>query len=197
MFIATGHALFVYKPGNRFITSIRTAHASRMLRRSAVFARPRVRPPTKTCGYVPTLAATSRPWGAMREAGPSIDITRNGGKSVTKAQAKKNVVSSIESVAKKLGNTRSVRRKYSVHPALRDLYMEGTLIQSLRTRLARRLSRSPHRLRPEEAAVIAVLQERLSTNNRDRSASGVTDRLWSTVPPYTVSPPYRGEKGHR
>jgi DNA topoisomerase I len=40
--------------------------------------------------------------------------------------------------------------------------MEGSLIQSLRAKLERRLSRSLHRLRPEEAAVMALLQERLS-----------------------------------
>jgi DNA topoisomerase-1 len=85
----------------------------------------------------------------------------------SKAQAKKNVVSAIESVAKKLGNTRSVCRKCYVHPALLDLYMEGSLIQSLRAKLARRLSRSLHRLRPEEAAVMALLQERLSMGARE------------------------------
>jgi DNA topoisomerase-1 len=84
----------------------------------------------------------------------------------TKAQAKRNVVSAIESVAKKLGNTRSVCRKCYVHPALLDLYMEGSLIQSLRAKLERRLSRSLHRLRPEEAAVMALLQERLSMGAR-------------------------------
>lgn len=86
----------------------------------------------------------------------------------SEAQAKKNVVRAIESVAKKLGNTRSVCRKCYVHPALLDLYMEGTLIQSLRAKLARRLSRSLHRLQPEEAAVMALLQERLSTDTRAR-----------------------------
>ncbi len=80
----------------------------------------------------------------------------------TEAQAKKNVLRAIEAVAKKLGNTRSVCRKCYVHPAVVDLYMEGTLVTSLKERLAVKMRRSLHSLKPEEAAVMALLQERLA-----------------------------------
>ena len=54
----------------------------------------------------------------------------------SEAQAKKNVLKAIEAVAaKRLGNTRTVCRKCYVHPAVVDLYMEGTLAQSLKQRL--------------------------------------------------------------
>ncbi len=79
----------------------------------------------------------------------------------SEAQAKRNVLSAIESVARKLGNTRTVCRKCYVHPAVVDLYMEGTLVESLKQRLAVKLKRSLHSLKPEEAAVMALLQERL------------------------------------
>ncbi len=70
-------------------------------------------------------------------------------------------MTAIEAVAQKLGNTRSVCRKCYVHPAVVDLYMEGTLVESLKARLAVKLRRSLHSLKPEEAAVMALLQERL------------------------------------
>ncbi len=87
----------------------------------------------------------------------------------TEAQRKKNVLAAIESVAKRLGNTRTVCRKCYVHPAVVDLYMEGTLVESLKERLAVKLKRSLHSLKPEEAAVMALLQERLQRES-DKAA---------------------------
>jgi DNA topoisomerase-1 len=76
-------------------------------------------------------------------------------------QAKKNVVSAIESVAKKLGNTRAVCRKCYIHPAILDSYLDGQLARSLKRQLEQKLKRSLRSLKPEEAAVMALLQERL------------------------------------
>ena len=47
------------------------------------------------------------------------------------AQAKKNVVRAIESVAAKLGNTPSVCRKAYIHPAVCESYLAGTLLDLL------------------------------------------------------------------
>ena len=80
----------------------------------------------------------------------------------TEAQRKKNVLAAIEKVSKRLGNTRSVCRKCYVHPAVVDLYMEGTLVESLKQRLEGQLKRKLHSLKPEEAAVMALLEERLT-----------------------------------
>ncbi len=52
----------------------------------------------------------------------------------TKAEAKKNVVAAIESVAKKLGNTPAVCRKCYIHPHVFDSYLDGTLIETLKQR---------------------------------------------------------------
>ena len=79
----------------------------------------------------------------------------------SQAQAKKNVVAAIESVAKKLGNTRAVCRKCYIHPAVLDTYLQGELAKQLKNRLEHDLSRSLKSLKPEEAAVMALLQERL------------------------------------
>jgi DNA topoisomerase-1 len=78
------------------------------------------------------------------------------------AQAKKNVVRAIESVAERLGNTPSVCRKCYVHPAVLDAYLEGATLQVLRERAEEELSEDLPSLQPEEAAVLAMLEERLA-----------------------------------
>jgi DNA topoisomerase I len=80
----------------------------------------------------------------------------------SQAQAKKNVVRAIESVAERLGNTPSVCRKCYVHPAVLDAYLDGATLQVLRERAQEELSDELPSLQPEEAAVLAMLQERLA-----------------------------------
>lgn len=91
----------------------------------------------------------------------------------SQAQAKRNVVAAIESVAKKLGNTKAVCRKCYVHPAVLETYMEGTLVDSLKRQLETKLTRSLHTLRPEEAAVMALLKDRLERES-GRAAGAAT-----------------------
>lgn len=78
------------------------------------------------------------------------------------AQAKKNVVAAIESVAKKLGNTSTICRKCYVHPAIVDAYLDGSMTETLKSRAEHLLSESLRELEPEEAAVLAFLQHRLA-----------------------------------
>lgn len=80
----------------------------------------------------------------------------------TKAQAKKNVVAAIESVAEKLGNTPAVCRKCYIHPHVLDSYMDGTLLETLKQRAERQIAGSLRGLPPEEAAVLGLLQQRLT-----------------------------------
>jgi DNA topoisomerase-1 len=80
----------------------------------------------------------------------------------SETQAKKNVVRAIESVAEKLGNTPSVCRKCYVHPAVLDAYMDGTMLEGLRALAEEQLVEDLHDLQPEEAAVLAMLQQRLA-----------------------------------
>jgi DNA topoisomerase-1 len=80
----------------------------------------------------------------------------------SEAQAKKNIVRAIETVAEKLGNTPSVCRKCYVHPAVLDSYMDGTMVEGLLARAEEKLAEDLHELQPEEAAVLAMLQQRLA-----------------------------------
>src|SRR5205085_7220623 len=47
------------------------------------------------------------------------------------AQAKRNIVQAIESVAERLGNTPAVCRKCYVHPAVIEAYVDGTMLETL------------------------------------------------------------------
>ncbi len=78
---------------------------------------------------------------------------------------KKNVVAAIESVARKLGNTRSVCRKCYIHPEIVESYLDGSFLKNLEAR-ARDLDTRLNRLRPEEAAVLVLLQRRLRQTAR-------------------------------
>lgn len=88
------------------------------------------------------------------------------------AQAKKNIVRAIESVAEKLGNTPSICRKCYVHPAVIESYLDGTMLQALQQRAREELVNDIHALRPEEAAVLALLQQRLQAEAPKPSRSG-------------------------
>jgi DNA topoisomerase-1 len=88
----------------------------------------------------------------------------------SQAQAKRNVVQAIESVAKRLGNTKAVCRKCYIHPAVITQYMDGALLQTLKRRVKNEFTHSLHRLSAEEAAVLTLLQQRLK-----RDAQGANE----------------------
>jgi DNA topoisomerase I len=79
--------------------------------------------------------------------------------------AKANLREAIEHVAVRLGNTPTICRKCYVHPAVIESYLDGKL--SVETKSRRRW------LRPEEVAVLAFLQTRLS-GGRSRPARMTT-----------------------
>jgi len=85
----------------------------------------------------------------------------------SKAQAKKNIVSAVESVAKKLGNTRAVCKKCYIHPAILDSYLDGSLVHTLSQRSAE-LEKKIASLRPEEAAVLVLLQRKLAAREQSK-----------------------------
>lgn len=78
------------------------------------------------------------------------------------AQAKKNIVSAVEAVAQMLGNTPAVCRKCYIHPEILNSYLAGQTIATVKQRLAEKVDQSLSRLKPEEAAVMILLQQRLN-----------------------------------
>jgi DNA topoisomerase-1 len=82
----------------------------------------------------------------------------------TPAAQKRQLVLAIEDVAKKLGNTAAICRKCYVHPTVIDSYLEGSLLHALKERTEEEMATSGHELRPDEAAVMALLQRRLAVD---------------------------------
>ena len=89
---------------------------------------------------------------------------RNTGAKKVRRKAKKNVVAAVEKVAERLGNTKAVCRKCYIHPAVLNAYLDGSMVQTLKQRAAD-MARSMSKLRPEEAAVLALIQRRLAQTN--------------------------------
>jgi DNA topoisomerase-1 len=82
------------------------------------------------------------------------------------AAAKRNVTHAIESVAGRLGNTKAVCRKCYIHPAVIDAYLDHTLVETLKQRTERELREKLGSLSGEEAAVLALLQQRMERELR-------------------------------
>jgi DNA topoisomerase I len=61
----------------------------------------------------------------------SIRAFRSIGEAETESDCKKNIVAALEEVSKQLGNTRTVCKKYYVHPGIIKLYEEKNLLKSL------------------------------------------------------------------
>ena len=78
----------------------------------------------------------------------------------TKAAAKKNVLRTVEAVAKMLGNTPSVCRKCYIHPAVFDGYVDGTLSEALAARAEEKLADGQD-LTAAERAVMTFLAAKL------------------------------------
>jgi DNA topoisomerase-1 len=96
-----------------------------------------------------------RTWGgtllaamALYEAGPHE----------SDSEAKENIVHAIKEVAGCLGNRPATCRKYYVHPAVLDAYLDGTLFEKLQRELARAAGESYVGLYSEETALIEILR---------------------------------------
>ena len=63
-----------------------------------------------------------RTWGGTIHAAVAL---RAAGPALTKREATRNINRALDAVAERLGNTRTVCRKYYVHPALLHAYLQG------------------------------------------------------------------------
>jgi DNA topoisomerase I len=89
------------------------------------------------------------------------------------AQAKRNLRAAIEKVASRLGNTPTICRKCYVHPEVLNSYMDGNLVLELKSQAESELVGAIGSLKPEEAAVLALLRGRLEKEvERSKAGSG-------------------------
>jgi DNA topoisomerase-1 len=99
-----------------------------------------------------------RTWGGTMLAGVEL---REMGPGSTQREAKRNVNRAIDAVAERLGNTRTVCRKYYIHPALVHAYLQGLVpgpSANAEPRQNRRRRPMPA-LRRDEVAILQFLQE--------------------------------------
>ena len=99
------------------------------------------------------------------------EALRAVGAAPTRRAAEKNIVAAVDLTAKRLGNTRSVCRKYYIHPALIEAYLEGSVLPPLPER--KWSPRAPDQqgsrgqvLRRHEEDVLAFLKQRLRQGKR-------------------------------
>jgi DNA topoisomerase-1 len=79
----------------------------------------------------------------------------------TEKQGKAHIVAAIDQISKRLGNTRAVCRKYYVHPAIIEAYLQGVTIPPTPVDVRQlRTSGGPPGLRRDEIAVIELLRQR-------------------------------------
>jgi len=89
----------------------------------------------------------------------------------SQAGAKRNVKHAIEQVAAQLGNTPTVCRKSYIHPEIVESYLDGSLLELLKERVEDVLREDLPGLRSEEAAVLGLLQQRLTRAMDERKAA--------------------------
>jgi DNA topoisomerase-1 len=85
----------------------------------------------------------------------------------SQTQAKKNIVRAIETVAERLGNTPTICRKCYIHPEILDAYLDGSMLATLKQAADQEMTQSLSELPPEEAAVLGLLQQRLTRRVRE------------------------------
>jgi len=100
-----------------------------------------------------------RTWGGTMLA--AVELRRMGA-AASRREADRNVIRAIDAVSERLGNTRTVCRKYYVHPALLDAYLMGlTVPQPLAMTKKAKRSKPGAALRRDEVLVLQFLQEKV------------------------------------
>jgi DNA topoisomerase-1 len=91
------------------------------------------------------------------------------------AKAKKNIRAAIESVSSKLGNTPTICRKCYIHPEIISTYVEGSLLLEIKEEVESELRAELGSLKPEEVAVLTLLEGRLKRTLEDKLRDSVAE----------------------
>jgi DNA topoisomerase I len=98
------------------------------------------------------------------------------------AKAKKNVRAAIERVSSRLGNTPTICRKCYIHPAVVNSYMSGELLLEVKDEVDAELRDDLPRLKPEEVAVLTLLERRIAHDLDVKAAETETAEAKPTRP---------------
>ena len=96
-----------------------------------------------------------------------VPATSTAPSTISEAAAVDVASAAIESVAARLGNTPTICRKCYVHPEVLNAYVEGQLLLEVRRQARAALREELAQLKPEEAAVLAMLEARLKRTLED------------------------------
>jgi DNA topoisomerase-1 len=101
-----------------------------------------------------------RTWGGTMLAAVEL---RTMGPAASRREADRNILRAVDAVAERLGNTRTVCRKYYVHPALLHAYLLGLTVPRppALTKRMRRRAKPGGALRRDEVVVLQFLQEKV------------------------------------
>jgi DNA topoisomerase-1 len=83
------------------------------------------------------------------------------GRGTTEKESRANVVHAVDRVAKRLGNTRAVCRKYYIHPVVLESYLRGQVVPVSRQPSDQKRERPSGALRRDELAVLEFIQSQL------------------------------------
>ena len=97
-----------------------------------------------------------RTWAGSLHA---LQAFRSLGGALTAAETKKNILSALDEVSKKLGNSRTVCKKYYVHPALLQLYEENNLSGYLKELDKPEVPGNKSGLTAEERVLLKILKQ--------------------------------------
>lgn len=75
----------------------------------------------------------------------------------SESEAKSNITEAIKRTAKQLGNRPATCRKYYVHPAIADAYIDGSLLELMSE--TEDLESIPEGLNPEEIAILEIIKQ--------------------------------------
>lgn len=126
-----------------------------------------------------------RTWAGTMLAAEAL---RNMGPATSKREAERNIVAAVDMTAKHLGNTRSVCRKYYIHPVLLEAYLEGSVLPPMPERRWNKRKSTGPTLRQHELDVLAFIKARLKPKTR-RSAGNRAQKAEeeaSPTPPETT-----------
>jgi len=137
-----GEELFKYLDDDGRRQTVQAQHVNEYLRQAA---------------GVDITAKDFRTWAGTMIA---AQVLRDLGPAPTKKQAERNVVQAIDHTASRLGNTRTVCRKYYIHPALVSAYLDGQILPPSPRLRVRKVRKPGGKLRKHEAEVLEFLRGR-------------------------------------
>jgi DNA topoisomerase-1 len=91
----------------------------------------------------------------------AAQVLRDVGAADTQREAERNIVQAIDHTASRLGNTRTVCRKYYIHPVLIAAYLKGEVLPPSPKRRVHKPRRRGGKLRKHEAEVLEFLKSRM------------------------------------